>query len=71
MAGLTAVASASKVAFFEKDAKFGSGFIPFRAEEPGDYDDSDRFLRRYRTHYVRIKIPRKLDGDIFSSRPYK
>lgn len=63
VAGITAVSPGDKIAYFTKDSKQGSGLIPLRAE-----DKSDRFLRRYSTHFIRVIIPRVLDDDVFAVR---
>ena len=72
MAGITASATGSKIAFFDRDAREGTGFIPLRAEHPqGDYQAGDRFLRRYATHYIEIRVPRIADDDVFAVKPYR
>jgi len=63
VAGITAVAPGDKIAYFTKDSDQGSGLIPLRAK-----DNSDRFLRRYSTHFIRVIIPRELDDDVFAVR---
>ena len=68
MAGVTAVAEGSKVGYFERDARRGSGYIPLRAEGDFDYDQPERFLKRYRTHYIKVIAPRIADDDVFKAR---
>jgi hypothetical protein len=68
-AAITAVSPGEKIAYFSKDAREGSGLITLRAKTPTEIDGSDRFLRRYSTHFLRVIVPRVLDDDVFTVRP--
>tara|TARA_R110000868_G_scaffold411318_1_gene703082 strand:+ start:4623 stop:6107 length:1485 start_codon:yes stop_codon:yes gene_type:complete len=68
-AAITAVSPGEKIAYFSKDAREGSGLITLRAQTPTEIDGSDRFLRRYSTHFLRVIVPRVLDDDVFTVRP--
>jgi hypothetical protein len=68
-AAITAASPGEKISYFSRDAREGSGLIRLRAQSPSEADGSDRFLRRYATHFIRVIIPRVLDDDVFTVRP--
>ncbi len=70
-AGLTAAAPGEKIAFFDRDAARGSGYVPLRGRTSvPDDDGGPRFLRRWSTHYLAITAPRAADDDVFKMTDY-
>ena len=67
--GLTAVAPGEAYSFFHEDERRGSELITLRAPTEGGYDDPDRFLKRYATHFVRVIAPRHPHASAFSAKP--
>ncbi|WP_300542163.1 triacylglycerol lipase [Maricaulis sp.] len=68
-AGITASAPGSRIAYFSRDSDQASALIQLRALNPEAGDESDRFLRRYTTHFLRVIVPRVADDDVFTVRP--
>lgn len=70
-AGLTAAAPGEKIAYFDRNAAQGSGYIPLRAKQSAsDGVRAPRFLKRWSTHYLDITAPRAADDDVFKMTDY-